>query len=109
MKVVFDPRAVEDLEHIHDFIASDSPLNADAVVDRILSSIEKLGEFPSMARAGRSKGRANGSSRVFPMSSFIGLMMHGIRSQFLLFFTARRIGFASGNTLIHDPNARAIR
>jgi toxin ParE1/3/4 len=56
MKVVFDPRAVEDLEHIHDFIASDSPLNADAVVDRILSSIEKLAEFPSMARAGQVEG-----------------------------------------------------
>jgi toxin ParE1/3/4 len=32
------------------------PANADAVVDRILSSIEKLGEFPSMARAGQVEG-----------------------------------------------------
>jgi toxin ParE1/3/4 len=56
MKVVFDPRAIEDLEHIHDFIASDSPASAHAVVDRILSSIEKLGEFPSMARAGQVEG-----------------------------------------------------
>jgi addiction module RelE/StbE family toxin len=56
MKVVFDPRAVEDLERIHDFIAADSPVNADAVVDRILSSIDKLGEFPSMARVGQVEG-----------------------------------------------------
>jgi toxin ParE1/3/4 len=56
MKVIFDPRAVEDLEHIHDFIASDSSANAHAVVDRILSSIEKLAEFPSMARAGQVEG-----------------------------------------------------
>lgn len=33
MKVVFDPRAVEDLEH--DFIAADSPVSADAVVDQV--------------------------------------------------------------------------
>jgi toxin ParE1/3/4 len=56
MKVVFEPRAVEDLERIHDFIAADSPVDANAVLNRILSSIERLGEFPSMARAGRVEG-----------------------------------------------------
>jgi toxin ParE1/3/4 len=56
MKVVFDPRAADDLERIHDFIAADSPANAQAVVDRILSSIDRLGEFPSMARAGQAEG-----------------------------------------------------
>jgi addiction module RelE/StbE family toxin len=56
MKVVFDPRAAEDIERIHEFIAADSPVNARAVVDRILTSIEKLGAFPAMARAGRVEG-----------------------------------------------------
>ena len=31
-------------------------MNADAVVDRILSSIDKLGEFPSMGRVGQVEG-----------------------------------------------------
>ena len=56
MKIVFDPRAVEDLERIYDFIAADSPINARAVIDRILSSVEKLGAFPQMARVGRVEG-----------------------------------------------------
>ena len=56
MKVVLDPRAIADLEHIHDFIAVDSPATAAAVVERILASIERLGEFPSMARSGPTEG-----------------------------------------------------
>lgn len=56
MKVVLDPRAVADPERIEDFIAVDSPANAIAVVERILSSIERLGERPSMARSGRAEG-----------------------------------------------------
>lgn len=56
MKVVVDPRAFEDLERIHAFIAAARPVIADAVVDRILSSIEKLGEFPAMARTGQVEG-----------------------------------------------------
>lgn len=56
MKVVFDARAVTDLEAIHQFIAAYSPDSARAVVDRIVESVERLGAFPSMGRSGLVEG-----------------------------------------------------
>jgi len=56
MKVVLDASAVGDLEGILDWIAQDSPRVADAVVSRILASIERLGGFPEMGRIGRDAG-----------------------------------------------------
>jgi addiction module RelE/StbE family toxin len=56
MRVEFDPRALEDIENIYQYIAADSPRNATAVVDRIVLSVSRLGEFPEMARAGRVDG-----------------------------------------------------
>jgi plasmid stabilization system protein ParE len=46
MKVVFDARAVEDLETIRFWIAKDRPETADAVIERIFASAERLAEFP---------------------------------------------------------------
>ncbi len=56
MKVVFDERAAADLEDIYRFIATDNPRNAQSVVDRIVASVERLGQFPEMARAGQVDG-----------------------------------------------------
>jgi plasmid stabilization system protein ParE len=56
MKVVFDDNAFADLESIYHFIAADSPVNARAVVDRIVESIGRLGVFPSMGRPGLVEG-----------------------------------------------------
>ena len=56
MKVVLDSRAVEDLEHIRNWIAQGSPRAAAAVVARILTSVERLGMFPDMGRLGRDPG-----------------------------------------------------
>jgi plasmid stabilization system protein ParE len=56
MKVVLSPRAVGDLEDIHDWIAADSPRAARAVSMRILQSVERLGLFPEMGRSGRDAG-----------------------------------------------------
>ncbi len=56
MKVVLDAHAVADLEDILDWIARDSPRVADAVVSRILTSVERLGTFPEMGRIGRDPG-----------------------------------------------------
>lgn len=53
MKVVFDDRAVADLEDIYHFISADNPRAARSVVDRILSSAERLADFPLMARSGK--------------------------------------------------------
>lgn len=56
MRVVFDAKAVEDLEGIHDWIAKDNPPVARAIVERVHTRGERLGMFPEMARAGRVEG-----------------------------------------------------
>lgn len=56
MKLVFDDRALADLEGIHRWIAQGSPKAAKAVVDRIFASTELLASFPFMGRAGRDEG-----------------------------------------------------
>ena len=56
MKLVFDAKALQDLEGIFDWIAEDSPANARGVIERILASVERLGAYPEMARAGRVAG-----------------------------------------------------
>lgn len=53
MNILFDARAVEDLENIRFWILNDGPQTADAVIERILSSIGRLAEFPEMGREGR--------------------------------------------------------
>jgi toxin ParE1/3/4 len=56
MKLVFDDRAVADLENIYHWIARDSPAAARIVVRRLFSSLELLVSFPLMGRAGRARG-----------------------------------------------------
>jgi toxin ParE1/3/4 len=56
MKLIFDDRALGDLEGIYRWIAQDSPKAAKAVIERIFASIELLASFPYMGRAGREEG-----------------------------------------------------
>jgi plasmid stabilization system protein ParE len=56
MKLIFDDRALGDLESIYLWIAQDSPRAAKAVVDRVFASTELLTSFPYMGRAGRDEG-----------------------------------------------------
>lgn len=56
MKIIFDPRAVEDLEHIRFWISQDRPATADVVIERIFESAERLARFPEMGRAGTVQG-----------------------------------------------------
>jgi toxin ParE1/3/4 len=51
MKLVFDARALADLEGIFDWIAQDSPATAKNVLDRLFSSAELLITFPFMGHA----------------------------------------------------------
>lgn len=44
-----DP-AVADLERIHDYIARDSVDYADALVERLILSVDQLGSFPESGR-----------------------------------------------------------
>jgi len=56
MKVVLDPRAVDDLTHIHSWIAADNPSAAAGVIETILAGIGRLTLYPSMGRAGLVDG-----------------------------------------------------
>ena len=43
-------RARSDLQGIHDFIARDSPRAADTLVERVLTTVERLASFPESGR-----------------------------------------------------------
>ncbi len=49
-------RALRRLEAIGDHIARDNPVAAADVVERILASVEPLGEYPALGRPGRIAG-----------------------------------------------------
>lgn len=56
MRLVFDDRALADLEGIFDWIAKDNPTAAKAAVERVFESVEHLASFPRMGHAGRDEG-----------------------------------------------------
>lgn len=56
MNILFDAHAVEDLENIHFLISNDGPQTADAVIERIFASIERLAALPGMGREGAMQG-----------------------------------------------------
>jgi plasmid stabilization system protein ParE len=53
MKLVFDDRALADLESIFEWIARDSAAAAKTVTQRLFSSAELLTSFPGIGHAGR--------------------------------------------------------
>lgn len=56
MKLVFDERALADLENIYNWIAKDNPTAAKVVVERLFASTEHLATFPEMGHPGRDEG-----------------------------------------------------
>jgi addiction module RelE/StbE family toxin len=56
MKVVFDPRAIDDLSHIHSWIVADNAPVAAGVIETILAGIERFTLYPSMGRVGLVEG-----------------------------------------------------
>jgi plasmid stabilization system protein ParE len=56
MKVIIREAAHDDIERIYAWIAKDRPRAADAAIDRILASAERLGHFPYMGHPGRAWG-----------------------------------------------------
>jgi addiction module RelE/StbE family toxin len=52
MRVRFDPRASEDLDHIFAWIAKDRPRAASQMIDRIEAKVMRL-ETPGLAHMGR--------------------------------------------------------
>ncbi|MFL6971361.1 MAG: type II toxin-antitoxin system RelE/ParE family toxin [Xanthobacteraceae bacterium] len=45
-----------DLDRIYAWIAKDRPRSADTVLERILESVERLGQLPYMGHIGRGPG-----------------------------------------------------
>lgn len=56
MELIFDDRAVADLEGIFNWISEDSPAAARKVIDRLLESIGLLTSFPFMGHVGHDPG-----------------------------------------------------
>jgi toxin ParE1/3/4 len=56
MRVIVREAAYGDLDRIHEWITKDRPRSADAVIDRILESADRLGRFPQMGHVGRASG-----------------------------------------------------
>lgn len=50
-KVIWTQTAREDLRGIHAYVAADSPRAADILVDRLLSSSDRLEAFPESGRS----------------------------------------------------------
>ena len=55
MKLIFDEKALVDLEGIYNWIAKDNATAARAVVERLFASTEHLAAFPQMGRVGRDE------------------------------------------------------
>ena len=56
MKLIFDEKALVDLEGIYNWITRDNPTAAKVVVERLFESAEHLAMFPKMGHAGRDEG-----------------------------------------------------
>jgi plasmid stabilization system protein ParE len=56
VRVIIGEAAYDDLDRIYAWIARDRPRAADAVIDRILASADRLGRFPYMGHPGCVRG-----------------------------------------------------
>ncbi|HSB95323.1 MAG TPA: type II toxin-antitoxin system RelE/ParE family toxin [Spongiibacteraceae bacterium] len=59
MNVIWSRRALQDVEHIRDYIAQDSPAYAQPFIERLLSATRHLQQFP---QSGRAMPEANNSN-----------------------------------------------
>jgi plasmid stabilization system protein ParE len=69
-RVIITPRAGADLERIHDYIAKDSPQNAQAMVKRILDALEPLKQFPNRTVAQRQATGLRHPVRMLPVKPY---------------------------------------
>lgn len=56
MKIRWTAIAAEDLKSTHEYLSESSPERADALIERILSSIDLLELYSNLGREGRIKG-----------------------------------------------------
>jgi toxin ParE1/3/4 len=56
LKLFWTPLAARNLRAVYDYIAMENPVAAEALADRIVSSVEMLEQYAQMGRAGRMEG-----------------------------------------------------
>ena len=56
MKIVWTRIAINDLDHVWGYIASDKPEAAVGVIEKIAKAVEALPAYPNLGRDGRVKG-----------------------------------------------------
>ena len=56
MRIGWLDEAVDDLESLRAYIATDNPTAADRIVGQLSRSVARLGDFPNAGRAGRVAG-----------------------------------------------------
>jgi toxin ParE1/3/4 len=56
VKIRWTAVAAEDLKSAHEYLSERSPESADALIERILSSIDLLERYPKLGREGRING-----------------------------------------------------
>jgi addiction module RelE/StbE family toxin len=56
MKLKWTRLALQDLRHLHEYIAEDNPSAANRMVTRIQDSTQRLKKHPHMGRPGRVQG-----------------------------------------------------
>ena len=86
--VRYDPRALKDIETIHEYVAQDDPIAAARLVSRIKRAIQRLAVSPSL-RPGRVPG-----TRVLAVPGLPYVVVHRIRGDSVdivaVLHTARR-------------------
>ena len=56
MKLRWTEGAIEDLQWAYDYLAAENVRAAGDIVDRSVSAVERLEQFPQMGRSGRVEG-----------------------------------------------------
>lgn len=56
MKIAWTRLALNDLDHVRNYIASDKPAAAEDVIEAIARAVETLPAYPNLGRNGRVRG-----------------------------------------------------
>ena len=65
-RLIWSPRAIRDLESIHEYVARDSAIYADLVVHRLVHSAARLREFPHLGRVVPEVAQSNVRELIAP-------------------------------------------
>src|SRR5690349_5565952 len=70
-RVIITPRALADLEEIHQYIAQDSEQNAAAFVAKLINAFDSLEQFPQRYRVYSGKRKLSEAVRRMPVSPYL--------------------------------------